>query len=65
MNLDAYFVDIEPHVLNCKFGNCTHTTEPDCGVLRALRDGKIDRRRYRNYLELWEELRDTYIIYNR
>ena len=63
--LDAYFVDIEPHVLNCKFSNCTHTTEPDCGVLRALRDGEIDRRRYRNYLELWEELRDTYIIYNR
>ena len=63
--LDAYFVDIKPHVLKCKFGNCTHTTEPDCGVLRALRDGGIDRRRYRNYLELWEELRDTYIIYNR
>ena len=63
--LDAYFVDIKPHVLNCKFGNCTHTTEPDCGVLRALHDGAIDRRRYRNYLELWEELRDTYIIYNR
>lgn len=63
--LDAYFIDIKPHVLQCKFGNCTHTTEPGCGVLRALRDGDIDRRRYRNYLELWEELRDTYIIYNR
>ena len=63
--LDAYFVDIKPHVLECKFGNCTHTKEPDCGVRRALQDGKIDPRRYRNYLELWEELRDTYIIYNR
>lgn len=63
--LDAYFVDIRPHVLECKFGNCTHTKEPGCGVLRALAKGQIDTRRYRNYLELWEELRDTYIIYNR
>ena len=63
--LDAYFADIEPYVLACKFGNCTHTTEPDCAVRQAVKDGRIDARRYRHYLELREELRDTYIIYNR
>ncbi len=63
--LDAYFVDIQPYVLECKFGNCTHTTEPDCAVRAAVGKGQIDRRRYRNYLELWEELRETYIIYKR
>ena len=63
--LDAYYVDISPHVLDCKFGNCTHTNEPDCAVRQAVKVGSIAMRRYRSYLELREELRDTYIIYNR
>ena len=63
--LDAYYIDIEPHVLDCKFSNCTHTDEPDCAVRRAVKNGSIAPRRYKNYLDLREELRDTYIIYNR
>ena len=63
--LDAYFVDIQPYVLECKFGNCTHSKEPGCGVRRAVRAGQVDVRRYRHYLELCDELRETYIIYNR
>ena len=63
--LDAYFIDIQPFVLECKFGNCTHTAEPGCGVRAAVDAGKVDRRRYRHYLELCDELRETYIIYNR
>lgn len=63
--LDAYFVDIKPFVLECKFSNCTHTDEPNCAVREAVRGGKIARRRYQHYLDLREELRDTYIIYNR
>lgn len=63
--LDAYFVDIQPYVLDCKFGNCTHTTEPNCGVRRAVSAGKVERWRYRHYLELCDELRETYIVYNR
>lgn len=63
--LDAYFADIEPFVLDCKFSNCTHTEEPACAVRRAVERGAIAKWRYRNYLELREELRDTYIVYNR
>ena len=63
--LDAYFVDIEPYVLDCKFSNCTHTDEPHCAVQRAVKQGRIARWRYRHYLDLREELRDAYIIYNR
>lgn len=63
--LDAYFVDIEPYVLDCKFSNCTHIDEPECAVRRAVEQGAIAATRYRNYLELREELRDTYIVYNR
>ena len=63
--LDAYFADIEPFVLDCKFSNCTHTDEPACAVRHAVERGAIAKWRYRNYLELREELRDTYIVYNR
>ena len=63
--LDAYFVDIEPFVLDCKFSNCTHIDEPACAVQAAVHAGKIARHRYKHYRELREELRDTYIIYNR
>lgn len=63
--LDAYFVDIEPYVLDCKFSNCTHINEPACAVRYAVEQGDLASWRYRNYLELREELRDTYIVYNR
>lgn len=63
--LDAYFVDIKPYVLDCKFSNCTHIDEPACAVRRAVKQGDIAATRYRNYLELREELRDSYIVYNR
>jgi len=63
--LDAYFMDIEPYVLDCKFSNCTHTDEPACAVQRAVKQGHVADWRYKHYLELREELRDTYIVYNR
>lgn len=39
----------------CKFHPCTHTTEPDCAVKRALTDGQINAQRYERYLKIFEE----------
>lgn len=61
--LDAYFLDISEYVSNCKFRNCSHTNEPNCAVIEAVEKGEIHRRRYENFLELREELRETYIVY--
>jgi ribosome biogenesis GTPase / thiamine phosphate phosphatase len=61
--LDAYFRDIEPFSPLCKFRNCTHTNEPHCAVIEAVETGEISRRRYENFIELREELRETYIVY--
>ncbi len=58
--LDAYFIDIAPFVEQCKFGDCTHHSEPGCAVMEAVRDGKISRYRYRNYLTLRAELDEQY-----
>lgn len=62
--LDAYFIDIAAYVGDCKFRDCTHTDEPGCAVRRAVRDGKISRRRYAHFIKLREELRETYIVYS-
>lgn len=36
----------------CKFKDCTHTTEVDCAVLKAVESGEIDISSYENYLKM-------------
>ncbi len=39
----------------CKFTDCTHTNEPGCAVLSALKSGTLDRGKYSNYINLKKE----------
>ena len=39
----------------CRFSNCTHTSETGCKVLEALEKGEIDRSSYENYLKMERE----------
>ena len=48
------FAEFEPE---CKFGGCSHITEPVCGVKMAVDRGDIARERYDNYCLLYEELK--------
>jgi len=59
--LDAYFVEIAPHVEQCKFQDCTHVHEPGCGVLAAIERGEITPERYESYLRLREMLEEEYV----
>jgi ribosome biogenesis GTPase len=52
----AAFPDIETLATACRFGDCRHEHEPDCAVLAAERDGKLDARRLANYRKLRREL---------
>ena len=49
------FSDISTFAQRCRFSDCTHTSEPGCGVRKALKEGLIDRDAYANYLILKEE----------
>ena len=40
---------------NCKFKDCTHTTEIDCAILEAVSKGEIDMDSYENYLKMEKE----------
>ncbi len=46
--------DLNRAAESCRFGDCSHTVEPHCGVLSALDDGEIAGWRYKNYLKLAE-----------
>ena len=48
--------DIAVHAYHCKFHNCSHVHEPDCGVRQALLEQAIDPGRYKIYTELFAEL---------
>ncbi len=39
----------EFHAFSCRFPDCTHTTEPACGVIEAHAQGKIPSLRYESY----------------
>jgi ribosome biogenesis GTPase len=55
--LDAAFVEFQPHMESCRFGSsCSHTHEPDCAVVGALERGEIAAARYESYKLLLEDL---------
>ncbi len=47
-----YFPEIFSHSTECKYGNCTHTCEPGCAVLKAIETGQISTSRYNSYLSM-------------
>ena len=51
------FRDFEPYLSECRYTDCTHTKEDECGITRALRDGKISRSRHDSYLNLYQTLK--------
>ena len=55
--LASYYPEFELHEKYCRFGGCSHISEPDCGVKQALEEGAISRLRYDNYCLLYEELK--------
>mgnify|MGYP001535606345 CR=1 FL=1 len=50
-----YFPDIFKVSADCRFDNCTHTHEPGCAVVEAVREGKIAYARYESYLKILDE----------
>ncbi|RKM56463.1 ribosome small subunit-dependent GTPase A [Butyrivibrio sp. X503] len=57
-NLMNYYPEFEDYEPECRFGGCSHIAEPDCGVKRAVEEGKIAKVRYDNYKVLYEELKN-------
>jgi ribosome biogenesis GTPase len=55
-----YFPELFALKGSCKFNNCLHLDEPNCAVKEALEEGQIAESRYRSYVQMISEDRDTY-----
>ena len=55
IGLETTFDVIIRFSLNCKFKDCTHTTEIECAVIAAVDSGEIDKSSYENYLKMERE----------
>lgn len=56
--LAAYYPEFAEYEKYCRFGGCSHITEPICGVRDAVEEGHVNRLRYENYCLLYEELKN-------
>ena len=52
--VDGYFREIHDALENCRFSDCTHTHEPGCAVVEAVKKEKIHPERYYSYLRMRE-----------
>lgn len=50
--MSHYFREIFLTSKQCRFNNCTHTTEPQCAVIEAVKNGVIASSRYNSYLSM-------------
>lgn len=53
--VDESFYEIRVLTKNCRFSNCTHTTEVDCALLAAIKNEELSQERYQSYLKLMRE----------
>lgn len=50
-----FFPEIFEVSRECRYGDCTHTREPGCSVLKALEDHRIAQSRYASYLSILDD----------
>jgi ribosome biogenesis GTPase len=55
--LATAFDDVTAAAAQCRFADCSHEREPDCGVRAALDEGTLDQERYESWRKLQNELR--------
>ncbi|MCA9085516.1 MAG: ribosome small subunit-dependent GTPase A [Planctomycetaceae bacterium] len=60
--LDGCFIEFRAFVPYCRFPDCSHTHEEQCGVRDAVQAGLLAPERYQSYLRIREE--DIYVWKN-
>ena len=53
--LSRYFPEMMTLLKDCKFHNCRHINEPGCGVISAVKNKEIGPSRYKSYLAMYNE----------
>lgn len=50
------FIEFRPYLQDCKYRNCTHSHEPNCGLIAAVNAGKISQTRLSSYHKIAESM---------
>jgi len=53
--IDDSFADIQEFAKNCRFANCTHSSEPGCAVRLAIEKHALNEERLQSYSKLKKE----------
>lgn len=59
--LSTYYTDFDDYAQECKFRCCNHYKEEECGVKKAVSEGKIAQSRYDRYAKLFEYVEKKWI----
>ena len=54
-DLAGCFREFDEFAADCRFPDCSHTSEKGCAVIAAVKAGKIAPSRHRSYLEMYEQ----------
>ncbi|MCL1913011.1 MAG: ribosome small subunit-dependent GTPase A [Eubacteriaceae bacterium] len=54
-NLDKAFEDILEIAQDCRYSDCSHTSEPGCMVQQAISNGSLDAKRFEGFQKLQRE----------
>lgn len=56
--LDKCFREFIPEIEKCEFVGCTHIKEENCGVKKAMQEGRVSTERYERYCNMYDELKE-------
>lgn len=57
--LASYYPDFLEGRAECKYRSCIHVSGKECGVVDRVKNCKISKRRYENYLKILQELQNA------
>ena len=55
VGMDETFSEIVELSAQCMFGNCSHDREKGCAIQKAIKDGELSEKRYKNYIKMSKE----------
>ncbi len=53
--IGSSYSDITALSSNCRYRDCSHTSEPGCAVIEAMHSGEVNQGHFENYLKLRKE----------
>lgn len=57
--ISHYFREMFACSTGCRFRDCTHRREPDCAVLKAVKEGSLSASRYKSYLSILKDKEES------